>query len=236
MPAWSAGGLDTPKRQRTSSPRTSWWMRCADAIARGPGFASTCSMFPGTCGRRRRRSIPTKRSPGSTLSHERSGTPTRHPCPGGEARARLPDTDRRTDRPRRAARPRTTRGQGRGTIEAGAASIPFFVVVAGSFEVVRPSASSDTLITVHHPGGFTGEVNMLTGRRTLVRSRAAEDSEVIELTRDQPLSSCRRMPQLGDIFMRAFILRRIELIASGIGGVVLIGSIHLPGTLRIRIS
>ena len=119
-------------------------------------------------------------------------------------------------------------------IEAGAASIPFFVVVAGSLEVVRPSASSDTLITVHHPGGFTGEVNMLTGRRTLVRSRAPEDSEVIELTRDQLLSFVQTDPQLGDIFMRAFILRRIELIASGIGDVVLIGSVHSAGTLRIR--
>ena len=119
-------------------------------------------------------------------------------------------------------------------IEAGAASIPFFVVTAGSLEVVRPSASSDTLITVHHPGGFTGEVNMLTGRRTLVRSRAAEDSEVIELTRDQLLSFVQTDPQLGDIFMRAFILRRIELIASGIGDVVLIGSVHSPGTLRIK--
>jgi thioredoxin reductase (NADPH) len=41
-------------------------------------------------------------------------------------------------------------------------------------------------------------------------------------------------PQLGEILMRAFILRRIELIASGIGDVVLIGSVHSPGTLRIR--
>ena len=53
---------------------------------------------------------------------------------------------------------------------------------------------------------------MLTGRRTLVRSRAAEDSEVIELTRDQLLSFVQTDPQLGEIFMRAFILRRIELI------------------------
>ena len=34
--------------------------------------------------------------------------------------------------------------------------------------------------------------------------------------------------------MRAFILRRVELIASGIGDVVLIGSVHSRGTLRIR--
>ena len=119
-------------------------------------------------------------------------------------------------------------------IEAGTSSIPFFVIVAGSIEVVRPAGSSEQLVTVHQPGGFTGEVNMLSGRRTLVRSRAAEDSEVIELTRDQLLSFVQTEPQLGEILMRAFILRRIELIASGIGDVVLIGSVHSPGTLRIR--
>ena len=119
-------------------------------------------------------------------------------------------------------------------IEAGQASIPFFVVIAGRVEVVQPSASSDTLIAVHQRGGFTGEVNMLTGRRTLVRSSAAEDSEVIELSRDQLLTFVQTDPQLGEIFMRAFILRRVELIASGIGDVVLIGSVHSRGTLRIR--
>src|SRR5215204_5748076 len=60
-------------------------------------------------------------------------------------------------------------------IEAGQSSIPFFVVTAGRIEVIRPSASADTLITVHQRGGFSGEVNMLTGRRTLVRSSDTED-------------------------------------------------------------
>ena len=78
-------------------------------------------------------------------------------------------------------------GQGEILIEAGTSSIPFFVVTAGSIEVVRPSATSEQLITVHRRGGFTGEVNMLSGRRTLVRSRAAKEGEVIELNRDQLL-------------------------------------------------
>ena len=121
-------------------------------------------------------------------------------------------------------------------IEAGQSSIPFFVVTAGSVEVVRPSASSDTLIAVHQPGGFTGEVNMLTGRRTLVRTRAAEDGEVIELSRDQLLTFVQTDPQLSEIFMRAFILRRVELIASGIGDVVLIGSAHSRGPCGSRSS
>jgi thioredoxin reductase (NADPH) len=40
--------------------------------------------------------------------------------------------------------------------------------------------------------------------------------------------------ELGDIMMRAFILRRVELVAAGMGDVVLIGSMHSVGTLRIK--
>src|SRR4051794_20211954 len=56
-------------------------------------------------------------------------------------------------------------------IDAGDAVVPFFVVVRGEIEVLRPSSGSETLITTHHPGQFSGEGNMLTGRRSLARTR-----------------------------------------------------------------
>ena len=40
--------------------------------------------------------------------------------------------------------------------------------------------------------------------------------------------------ELGEIIMRAFILRRVELLAAGVGDVVLNGSIHSPGTFHIK--
>ena len=49
-------------------------------------------------------------------------------------------------------------------IEQGDSAVPFFVVVSGEAEIVRPSGAAETLVTVHGPGQFTGEVNMLTGR------------------------------------------------------------------------
>src|SRR5687767_5729044 len=65
-------------------------------------------------------------------------------------------------------------------VEAGANVMPFFVVTAGSVEIVKPAGAEETVITVHGPGEFTGEVNMLSGRRTLVRARVAETGQVIE--------------------------------------------------------
>ncbi|HEV8646353.1 MAG TPA: cyclic nucleotide-binding domain-containing protein, partial [Burkholderiales bacterium] len=54
-------------------------------------------------------------------------------------------------------------------VEAGEQVVPFFVVTRGQVEVVRPSGTTETLVAVHGPGQFTGEVNMLSGRPALLR-------------------------------------------------------------------
>ena len=109
-------------------------------------------------------------------------------------------------------------------IEAGARVVPFFVITAGRVEAVRPSGKGETLVTIHQPGQFTGEVNMLSGRPALVQSRAIESGEVIELNREQLLALVQTDSELGELIMRAFIVRRVELIAHGLGDVVLVGS------------
>ena len=119
-------------------------------------------------------------------------------------------------------------------VEAGDHVVPFFVVQSGRLEVVRPGDATETLVATHGPGQFTGEVNMLSGRRALLRTRVAEAGEVIALDHESLLSLVQVDSELGEIFMRAFIFRRLELIAHGIGDVVLVGSNHCAGTLRIR--
>src|SRR5258706_10953496 len=119
-------------------------------------------------------------------------------------------------------------------VEAGAHIVPFFVVTAGRVEVVRPAGSAETLVAVHGAGQFTGEVNMLSGRPALVRSRVSESGEAIELDREQLLALVQTDSEIGELIMRAFILRRVELIARGLGDVVLIGSNHCSGTLRVK--
>jgi thioredoxin reductase (NADPH) len=119
-------------------------------------------------------------------------------------------------------------------VEQGDSAVPFFVVVSGELEIVRPSCAGETLVTIHGPGQFTGEVNMLSCRRTLVRMRATKPGKVIELDRQDMMALIQTDAELGEILTRAFILRRVELIAAGIGDVVLVGSTHSAGTLRIK--
>ena len=119
-------------------------------------------------------------------------------------------------------------------IEQGDTSVPFFVVITGEIEIVRPFGTEETLVTIHSDGQFTGEVNMLSGRRSLVRARVTKPGKVIELDHQQMLSLVQTDPELSGIFMRAFILRRVELIAAGVGDIVLVGSAYSADTLRIK--
>jgi thioredoxin reductase (NADPH) len=119
-------------------------------------------------------------------------------------------------------------------IEQGDRNVPFFVVVSGEVEILRPSGNVETLITIHGPGQFTGEVNNLSGRPAVFRMRATQQGELIKLDRQHMLSLLQTDADLGEIMMRAFILRRVELVSAGVGDVVLVGSNHSAGTLRIK--
>ena len=119
-------------------------------------------------------------------------------------------------------------------VEAGDRNVPFFVVTEGQVEIVRPSATVGSPIVVHLPGQFTGEANMLSGRPALFRARVRESGAVIELNHDQLMALVQTDAELSEIVLRAFIFRRLELVASELGDVVLIGSMHSPGTLRVK--
>ncbi|HWW60095.1 MAG TPA: FAD-dependent oxidoreductase [Thermoanaerobaculia bacterium] len=118
--------------------------------------------------------------------------------------------------------------------EAGASAIPFVIVVEGQLEMALHTATQETIVAHHGPGQFTGEINLLSGRRSLARARATQAGEIIEVDRDVLVSLVQTDSELSDIFMRAFIARRVELIAQSAGDVVLIGSLHSSDTLRLK--
>ena len=124
--------------------------------------------------------------------------------------------------------------RGEALVEAGTRTARFFVVISGQIEIVRLSGATESLIAVYGPGMFTGELTLLSGRRGLAQIRASEAGEVIEVEREHLLALVQTDSELSDILMRAFILRRMELIAHGFGDVALIGSSHCAGTLRVK--
>ena len=129
--------------------------------------------------------------------------------------------------------PRSVRA-GEVLVEVGDGEIPIFVVLSGELEILRPSLTQETLIRVIGPGRFTGEINTLTGRRSFARVRARQDSEVIQIAREKLVELVQTDAELSEIVMRAFILRRAELQAQGLGDATLVGSSHSADTLRIK--
>lgn len=119
--------------------------------------------------------------------------------------------------------------------EPGDTDVPFFVLLSGAMEIVQPSLDGERPVAAHtSPGEFTGELTMISGRRCLVRCRVTEPGEFLELPANALRSLIARDAELSEILMRAFILRRIELINRGEGGLALLGSRHSAQTLRLR--
>jgi thioredoxin reductase (NADPH) len=118
--------------------------------------------------------------------------------------------------------------------EPGDLDISFFVLLSGSMEIVQPGIQGERLIVNHDAGEFTGEITMISGRRGLVRGRVTAAGEFLEMSSAELRTLVARDAELSEIFMRAFILRRVTLINRGQGNVILMGSRHSAKTLRLR--
>jgi thioredoxin reductase (NADPH) len=118
--------------------------------------------------------------------------------------------------------------------EQGDSRIPFLVILSGNMEIVQPDLKGERIITTHGPGEFTGEMAMLSGQRSLVRGRVTEAGEFLELDPEALRTLIGRDATLSEIFMRAFILRRLHLIREGRGNIILMGSRYSAKTLTLR--
>src|ERR1700678_3220318 len=118
--------------------------------------------------------------------------------------------------------------------EPGQLGMPCFVVLSGKLEILMTRLSGEHVFVTYGPGGFSGEMVLISGARSLSRGRVAEPGEFLEVSADALHSLIAKDAELSDIFMRAFIQRRLALITDGMGNVVILGSRHSANTLRLR--
>jgi thioredoxin reductase (NADPH) len=111
---------------------------------------------------------------------------------------------------------------------------PMYVVLSGSIEVMQVGMAGEVPVALHVPGSFSGEMSTLRGIGGVVRMRVREAGQVLMINEPQLRTIIQTDPELGELFMRAFILRRVLLIESQSGDVVLLGSMHSAGTLRLQ--
>jgi len=118
--------------------------------------------------------------------------------------------------------------------EPGDVNVPFFVLLSGRLDIVQVCPTGERVIVTHVPGGFSGEFAVISGQSYLMRGCVTEAGEFLQISAEAILSLVAKDAELSEIFMRAFILRRLTLIAQGAGNAILLGSLHSPGTLALR--
>lgn len=110
----------------------------------------------------------------------------------------------------------------------------FFVVLDGYVaNVERYGTEQERLISVHGPGRFLGELSVLTGQPSFFTAVARTPGEVLAVTPDRLRQVVAGDPALGDLIVRAFLLRRSILIELGVG-VKIIGSRYSADARRLR--
>ncbi len=118
--------------------------------------------------------------------------------------------------------------------EAGDLGIPCFVLLSGKLDIVITKLSGEHTFATHGPGNFSGDMVLISGAGSMARGRVAEPGEFLEVTANALRSLIAKDAELSDIFMRAFIHRRLALIAGDLGNVIILGSRHSANTLRLR--
>jgi thioredoxin reductase (NADPH) len=113
--------------------------------------------------------------------------------------------------------------------------IDYFFVIEGCIEIYdQDKEGQPNVFVVHGPSQFTGEVDLFSERQAMVNGRTGSDSRLVRVDPVAFRKLVSGEPDIGEIIMRAFILRRVGLIQSGQGGVILAGSAHAADTVRLR--
>jgi thioredoxin reductase (NADPH) len=116
----------------------------------------------------------------------------------------------------------------------GDREVDFFVVLEGAIDLLDEKDAGESAFHSYGIGQFTGELHLFNDRALLVTGQAAPDTRLLRISRTEFQRMVSTEADIGEMIMRAFILRRVELIASGQGGVTLVGSSHAAGTHRVR--
>jgi thioredoxin reductase (NADPH) len=110
----------------------------------------------------------------------------------------------------------------------------FFVVLDGRVAILEGyGAPDERWIAIHGPGRFLGELSLLVGQPPFFSAVVQEPGEVLAVPVDQVRAIVAGDPALGDLILRAYLIRRSMLIELGVG-LRIIGSRYSPDTRRLR--
>jgi thioredoxin reductase (NADPH) len=110
----------------------------------------------------------------------------------------------------------------------------FHVVLSGKVAVIEGYGTPQArVIRVHGPHRFLDELSLLTGQPSFVSMVVVEPGEVLAVPKQTLHELAGKAPDLGDLIMRCYLVRR-ELLIGSIAGLKIVGSRFSPDTRRLR--
>jgi len=117
----------------------------------------------------------------------------------------------------------------------GERDVDMFVVLSGTLEVFESSGRGESkIVALLTEGQFTGELDLLDSRPTLLDCRAVQSSHVLRISRCHLRHIMKSDIEIADLIMQASIGRRFDIVRHASGGVVLIGHEHSADTIRLQ--
>lgn len=124
---------------------------------------------------------------------------------------------------------------GMAIVRAGELSPGLILVLSGRLEVThRGKHGTREALVTHGPGQFAGELAQLSERPALVDAEAAEPVEAVVIPSRRLRDLMVQEAELGEIIMRALILRRVNLLEHAAGGAIIVGHSAQADVLRLQ--
>jgi thioredoxin reductase (NADPH) len=120
--------------------------------------------------------------------------------------------------------------------DIGVRNAPVWLVLEGGLEIVsRDGLHRESSVVLLSEGQFSGEVSSLAGRGTLAAGRAGPGGcTALPFDAAHIRALVIGSAEIGEILMRAFILRRVALIQEGRSGSLLIDRGGSPDLIRLQ--
>ncbi len=89
--------------------------------------------------------------------------------------------------------------------EPGFDTPPVYVVLSGAIRIVAVGGEEERIVTTYQPSQFSGELLMISGRRSIYRCEAMEAGTLLELPPKNLRALIGKDAELSDIIMNTFL-------------------------------
>ena len=116
----------------------------------------------------------------------------------------------------------------------GEREVDLFVILSGVVEVYDEIGEQRQAIAVLREGQFSGELDLLSSRRTLVDGGTVTECTLLRIARSQLQRLMRAEGDIANLIMQATIWRRLGILQRAEAGIVLVGSGSAAETVQLQ--